>query len=984
MKMMENDGENSCVDVNTPAKKRKLKQAQLPFQRSPIGSPSVIQNKKRKLSSPAMDSKSPKAIKISRKSRSMGCKTNDKSDDKSNVHYESVDITDDSDMENLKENATTNKNQSNNKDTTLKQIPKEFQKAVVKISPMSKYLKKSEENVETSKSNEKSELDTNNAASQSNNSIQQTEALKDESNDEFDNESDDESDDKLDNKCDDKLELKAETVISQSCNSNQETEINISINTNNDSCLTIESSDDEHKEESAEELAENMDTSTKNINLSDPKTPTADQLKQETLTPKQQERRMSSAMKKKEKERLKIEMERQREERREIRQKEKEERRKEKEERYKAEREQKMLEKKLREQKKQEEYIQKRKEKQARDDERRKRDEAREEERRKKKEEKLEAERKKQKAASNFTSFFVAKKLKSLEEESTKKVHNFMPFEVKADMKLAPICRRNLSEMEKITLDENQNKEISIAELYLSDLKNKKIVPRKSSRTWPLESKDDIIPLDDDNDDNANIVNQDIIIEKQRTKLLQFKENRRPPYWGTWRKRSEIINPRKPFSKDEKWFNYEIDSDEEWEEEEPGESLHGSDEEKDEENPDDNEYDVDNEFMVPHGYLSNEELRDDEEDKEDMTPETHKFKLKVLGEQFESERNTKTSKLKPKIIGCVWRGLENTFSENVPPKTRDFLSSREAWVHKIPVSLPTNFENDMGAECGTPTDLASRSSRKSIFPPEAIPELIHLVHGNVNSRGFLIREFITYWNKKHESYENQISKSCVMHKIRELGQWMPCPEEGPMHLRPCWYVPKDTRKMFLEEDLPLPNKWSYNLTPKKKRMQMIMDLEEKEEEKEKDKKNVPLITQFTKKITQEEMKKQLTDPGTSNVQNKPAKAPKRAILISVSRGEQIPSTSKTSSLKNFIISEKKVDDTQKCKEDTDDDIVILNESEEEIDKKDTTTPNVLKSERKKKADTKTMTGSTKKIKIKIAKKSANGSVLTSVNVQQIN
>lgn len=48
------------------------------------------------------------------------------------------------------------------------------------------------------------------------------------------------------------------------------------------------------------------------------------------------------------------------------------------------------------------------------------------------------------------------------------------------------------------------------------------------------------------------------------------------------------------------WFDYEIDSDDEWEEEEPGESLKGSDDE-DEENPEENEYDVDNEFMVPHG-----------------------------------------------------------------------------------------------------------------------------------------------------------------------------------------------------------------------------------------------------------------------------------------------------------------------------------------------------------------------------------------------
>lgn len=53
----------------------------------------------------------------------------------------------------------------------------------------------------------------------------------------------------------------------------------------------------------------------------------------------------------------------------------------------------------------------------------------------------------------------------------------------------------------------------------------------------------------------------------------------------------------------QKFFDYEVDSDDEWEEEEPGESLHGSDDEKESED----EYEVDNEFFVPHGYLSDEE-----------------------------------------------------------------------------------------------------------------------------------------------------------------------------------------------------------------------------------------------------------------------------------------------------------------------------------------------------------------------------------------
>lgn len=109
----------------------------------------------------------------------------------------------------------------------------------------------------------------------------------------------------------------------------------------------------------------------------------------------------------------------------------------------------------------------------------------------------MEAERKKQKAASNFTSFFVAKKQgKSVEEESTTEVKNFMPFEVKADMKLAPICRRTLNEEEKLSLDTKCDKgNTQMTSLYLSEIKSKTVIPRKSTRTWTYEAKDDIIIL---------------------------------------------------------------------------------------------------------------------------------------------------------------------------------------------------------------------------------------------------------------------------------------------------------------------------------------------------------------------------------------------------------------------------------------------------------------------------------------------------------
>ena len=43
-----------------------------------------------------------------------------------------------------------------------------------------------------------------------------------------------------------------------------------------------------------------------------------------------------------------------------------------------------------------------------------------------------------------------------------------------------------------------------------------------------------------------------------RAKMLKFKENYRPAYYGTWRKKSSIIKPRAPLNKDTDIFDYEV------------------------------------------------------------------------------------------------------------------------------------------------------------------------------------------------------------------------------------------------------------------------------------------------------------------------------------------------------------------------------------------------------------------------------------------
>ena len=69
-----------------------------------------------------------------------------------------------------------------------------------------------------------------------------------------------------------------------------------------------------------------------------------------------------------------------------------------------------------------------------------------------------------------------------------------MPFQIKADMRVAPICRRNLNDAEKLTFDKvcvDRADDTDI--LYVKEIKKDHTKIRKSGKTWPPESKDDVV-----------------------------------------------------------------------------------------------------------------------------------------------------------------------------------------------------------------------------------------------------------------------------------------------------------------------------------------------------------------------------------------------------------------------------------------------------------------------------------------------------------
>lgn len=211
-----------------------------------------------------------------------------------------------------------------------------------------------------------------------------------------------------------------------------------------------------------------------------------------------------------------------------------------------------------------------------------------EEERKKREDEKrqkMEAEQNKnRKTAEAFFKFFKKVENKPDSNEQGEKMdadqvpQTFVSFQVKDNMKMAAVNRRTLNREERTTLDNFISSDIPSADLYLTQLKNNAIAPRKTVRTLPSDDDDKSNNADDlfimgniwiywdilcvcawyslQNFMNLEEDGQNVQVLKEepkklyRAKFFKFSENRRPAYYGTWRKTSKTINARKPLALD--------------------------------------------------------------------------------------------------------------------------------------------------------------------------------------------------------------------------------------------------------------------------------------------------------------------------------------------------------------------------------------------------------------------------------------------------
>ncbi|KAF7203239.1 chromatin assembly factor 1 subunit A [Nothobranchius furzeri] len=500
-------------------------------------------------------------------------------------------------------------------------------------------------------------------------------------------------------------------------------------------------------------------------------------------------RSLKSLQEQEERLRLIQEKERQKEEAKAAKEKKKEEARK-----LKQEREREKREKKEKEEKEKAERLK------AKEELRKSKLEAKLEEKRKKEEEKklkeeekrLKEEKDRLKAEkAEITRFLQKPKVQQAPKTLAAACGKFAPFEIKENMSLAPLCR---VQCEESALEELDRCLVNPAENSngLKDWIRQK--PRQSGPTKPkrTDSLSDCLLVERPKPDG--------IPDRKRygpMKLLQFHENYRPAYWGTWRKKSSHISPRCPLRQDKGSLDYEVDSDEEWEEEEPGESLSHSEGEDEEEGGDD-EDDDDDGFFVPHGYLSDDEGALEGEEGGDLEKQKLRQKLKAR-EWDELISSKKTKVLEPVVRGCVW--------EEDGLCLEHFQQYAVCMVEPLPT--PDNSPS--------PGELSQRRQREE----QLLAQLLPLLHGNTNSSKIIMTEFQEFCRQQGSSSlspsdpaspQNPAENIPTRILLRRLIKNNAVYEKRSSYRRCCWYVHAEVLSRFGQEALPVPCQWTYHTT----------------------------------------------------------------------------------------------------------------------------------------------------------------------------
>ncbi|KAK4480205.1 hypothetical protein RD792_013267 [Penstemon davidsonii] len=270
----------------------------------------------------------------------------------------------------------------------------------------------------------------------------------------------------------------------------------------------------------------------------------------------------------------------------------------------------------------------------------------------------------------------------------------------------------------------------------------------------------------------------------RRKQLLQFDKSHRPAFYGVWPRKSQVVGSRHPFAKDPE-IDYEIDSDEEWEEDEPGESLSDCDKDDEDESMEEHvkgedEDESEDGFFVPDGYLSeNEGVEVDEMESDELVdglkdlPDSQK---QVQSEEFctllQQQKHLHDltehalKKNKPLIIMNLMHEKTTLLSAEELTVTEKLERMCLQTLSICP--LPGFPNKEISIHNNVVDESLEASSNKSsataaTVPDSDLPQIITIIQSCQHSIGKIV-----------ESLHNKfpaVSKSQLRNKVREISEF---------------------------------------------------------------------------------------------------------------------------------------------------------------------------------------------------------------------
>ncbi|CAG8470138.1 530_t:CDS:2 [Acaulospora morrowiae] len=227
------------------------------------------------------------------------------------------------------------------------------------------------------------------------------------------------------------------------------------------------------------------------------------------------------------------------------------------------------------------------------------------------------------------------------------------------DLMRQSVLTRMESIVDAMEVDNDQNR---VEKMDWMKIENDEMVNRETSRMTELSVDDDTLNL---------------LADKSKVwmKLLQFGEDKRPAYYGTWTKTSKKISARNPFAKDTDIFDYDYDSEAEWVEDE-GDECKSDEEEKEPEEEDSQ----DDDWIVPNGYLSEDEIH--ESDESFSSPSSPAKKLSG------SDKPKIVDVLRPVVIGPVFEEYPGVPDHQLSQYSARFLSADVSAPYNVFTSPP--------------------------------------------------------------------------------------------------------------------------------------------------------------------------------------------------------------------------------------------------------------------------------------------------------